>query len=203
VAEIQNKEAKQCKVNQDAQMALSEERIRQIDNLRTIHETDSDQILRLTGQVNDTNRQYQNLLQKQGNDQVLITELKRQISTRGNIIDVIRIQNTPTDPTPPSPPPPTPTIINLESPEKTQTVVKERVSQIESASETPSTPVKIPPTTTPQSNSPTPEDEEVFQDSNGHSQEVQTKIDQYLQTIHNAEEHISKLIADLETAIQK
>jgi hypothetical protein len=104
---------------------------------------------------------------------VLITELRRQISTRDNVIDdVIRIQNNATEQKPPSPL--SPQIINLASPEKSQTGVKERVNQIESASDTPSTQVKIPPTTIPQTDSPTPDEEEVFEDSNGYSQEVRT-----------------------------
>jgi hypothetical protein len=88
------KNANQLKSTLEANAVVSEERIRQIDHLRNIHDQDTDHIQRLNGQVSATNRQYQNMLQKQTNDQTQIKELRKHISARDNLIeDVIRIQN--------------------------------------------------------------------------------------------------------------
>ena len=88
------KNANQLRATIEANAVLSKEKIRQIDNLRNIHEQDENQIQRLNGQVSNSNRQYQTMLQKQNNDQTQIKELKKHISTRDNLIeDVIRIQN--------------------------------------------------------------------------------------------------------------
>jgi hypothetical protein len=188
------KDAKQLKTTQAANTVLSEERIKQIDNLRSIHEQDTDQIQRLNVIVSDANRQYQNLLQKQNNNQVQIKELKKHFSTRDNVIDdVFRIQNSANAPKIPSTnSTPLPTAIDLTTTDHLHTGVKERISQIESASEPQPTPTQIPPPSASQTEISATEDEEVFQDSNGHSQEVETMIKEYLQTIDKSEAHVSE-----------
>ena len=198
---------------------LSQEKLKQIDNLRAIHERDEDAIQRLEGQVNDSNRQYQTMLQRQDDNQTQLTELRHHISVRDNIIeDVIRLQNNanaiaakiPSATTSATPP-----MIDLTT-NADRTAVKQIVDQIERISESNTVTQNQPLSSTSTENQTerkseqdsitlhqqpsTIEEEDVFQDSNGHSQEAETKLKEYLTQLDKSENHVLDLIGKLDKA---